>query len=298
MATSRSHDHPVRRENRKRLSIVLLLVGAYMLAEIAGGLISNSLALLADAGHMLADAAALALSLFAIRIAQRPPTAKRTYGYYRAEILAALANGAALVVISVFVFIEAYHRMGAPPHVAGGLMMGIALGGLAINLISLVLLHEGRSSSLNVRGAWLHVLGDTLGSVGAIAAGVLIWTWGWNWADPLASVLIAALILYSSWALLRETVSVLLEGAPGHIDVDEVRDSIAGLHGVSAVHDLHVWSITSGMVSLSCHVVACDGPSRQILLESMNQLLKDRFEISHTTIQIEPEGLEGCDTCR
>jgi len=292
------HHHQVESgENKRRLTTVLALAGTYMIAEVVGGWLTNSLALLADAGHMLSDAAALGLSLFALWIAQRPATARRTYGYYRAEILAALANGAALVAIAVLIFLEAYERLGAPPEIRGGLMIAIATGGLVVNIVSLWILDAGKSSNLNIRGAWLHVLGDLLGSVGAIAAGVLIWAFRWDWADPVASVIIGALVLYSSWQLLREAVAVLLEGAPGHIDVDEVRDCIAGINGVLAVHDLHVWTIASGMVSLSCHVVAGGDPAPPALLKSMNRLLDERFHIHHTTIQIEPEQLDRCEPC-
>ncbi len=294
--TPHAHDRG-RAQNRRRLTAVMVLACAYMGAEIAGGLITNSLALLADAAHMLSDVGALGLSLFALWIAQRPPTSRRTYGYYRAEILAALVNGAALVAISAFVFVEAYQRISAPPEVRGALVVGIAAGGLAVNLIGLRLLQEGREESLNVRGAWLHVLSDTLGSVGVIVAGSLIWAFGWTWADPVASAAIGVLVLYSAWALLREAVAVLLEGAPGHIDVDQVRSSIAEVGGVLAVHDLHIWTISSGMVSLSCHVVAEENRPRPAMLESMNQLLMDRFQIGHSTIQIEPESFSSCDTC-
>jgi cobalt-zinc-cadmium efflux system protein len=269
-----------------------------MVAEAVGGLITNSLALLADAGHMLSDVAALALSLFALWVARRPATPQRTYGYYRAEILAALANGAALVAIAIYVFAEACKRFGAPPEVRALLMMQIAAGGLAVNLLSLWILHGAHGHSLNVRGAWLHVLGDTLGSVGAIIAGALIMAFGWKWADPVASMVIALLILYSAWSLLREAVAVLLEGAPGHIDVDEVHDAIMASEGVLAVHDLHVWTITSGMLALSCHVVARDGASRRGILESLKELLQHRYGIHHTTVQIEPEDFGACDTCR
>lgn len=285
-------------QNRKRLALVLGLVSLYMVAEVVGGLLTNSLALLADAGHMLSDAGALALSLFAIWIAQRPPTAERTYGYYRTEILAALANGATLVAISIYIFYEAWQRLGEPPHVQGGLMMGIAVGGLAVNLAGLWLLNAGRNESLNVQGAWLHVLTDALGSVGAIVAGGLIWLWDWQWADPAASVLIGLLVLYSSWGLLKETVAVLMEGAPGHIDVDQVRDTIRATAGVRAVHDLHVWTITSGMVALSAHVVVDDGHYTQAMLGRIREPLHDRFGIDHTTIQLEHENFrEGGVHC-
>lgn len=281
-----------REKNRRRLTWTLVLVVVYMFAELVGGLLANSLALLADAGHMLSDAASLAMSLFAIWIARKPPTDERTFGYYRAEILAALVNGATLGAVAIYIFYEAFVRLGEPPHVQGPLLMGVAVGGLVVNLIGLWLLHGGKSENLNVRGAWLHVLGDTLGSVGAIVAGILIWTAGWHWVDPLASVLIAILILYSSWELLRETVSVLMESAPGHIDVDDVRDAMMQIDGVTGVHDLHVWSITSGLVSLSAHVVVGDLEDYSACLHAVRRMLAEEFDIRHTTIQIEPDDYE------
>jgi cobalt-zinc-cadmium efflux system protein len=277
--------------------VVLTLVVLYMFAEVVGGVLTNSLALLADAGHMLSDAGALALSLFALWIAQRPPTSTHTYGFHRTEILAALANGVTLVAISLIIFFEALHRFGNPPQVEGGLMMAIALGGLVINLIGLVVLSGGRQESLNVRGAWLHVLTDALGSVGTIAAGALILVFRWEWADPVASVVIAALVLWSSWALLRDTVGVLMERAPGHIDVEEVRRSIGEVPGVLAAHDLHVWTITSGMIALSAHVHSHASTAAGPLLREIARVLHARFGIHHVTIQVEPEGFEDCESC-
>lgn len=284
------HRHRSRGANRKRLTITLVLSATYMVAEVVGGLLTNSLALLADAGHMLSDVAALALSLFAMWIAQRPPTPQRSYGYYRSEILAALVNGATLIAVAIYVFVEAYDRLRSPPEVQGGLMMAIAGGGLAINLIGLWILNAGRNESLNVRGAWLHVATDALGSVGAIVGGLLIWTLGWNWADPAVSVLIGVLVVYSSWNLLRQTVAVLMDAAPGEIDVDAVRDALAGVRGVTEVHDLHIWSITSGMVALSGHVRVADGRSHGEVLAELRSRPHDRFGIEHATIQCEPEG--------
>ncbi len=285
------HDHDEgRSKNQRRLAWTLGLVVVYMFAEIIGGWMANSLALLADAGHMLSDAASLTLSLFALWIAKKPRTDERTFGYYRAEILAALVNGATLGAMAIYIFYEAFRRIGEPPHVQGPLMMGVAIGGLLINLAGLWILHGGKSDNLNIRGAWLHVLGDTLGSVGAIVAGALIWTVGWHWVDPVASIVIALLILYSSWELLRETVSVLMESAPGHIDVDEVRAAIVEVEGVEEVHDLHVWSITSGMVSLSAHVVVDGVDEYGGCLKRIREMLDDEFGIGHTTIQIEPAG--------
>lgn len=280
--------------DRGRLAIVLALSAVYMVAELVGGLVTGSLALLADAGHMLSDAGALALSLFALWMARRPPTRQRTWGYYRTEILAALANGATLVAISIYIFLEAWERFRDPPAVDAPWMMAIAAGGLAVNLIGLRVLSGGRSESLNIRGAWLHVLTDALGSVQAIVAGALIWAFGWAWADPVASVLIGVLVIYSSWALLREAVRVLMESAPAHIDVDEVREAIAGISGVLAVHELHVWTITSGMESLSAHLVVAEGRSGRDLLTEVRATLHDRFGIDHITIQLEPEAFEPC----
>lgn len=286
-AHGHTHDHGGRGANRKRLTLVLVLVLLYMVAEVVGGFLTNSLALLADAGHMLSDAAALALSLFALWIAQRPPTAKRSYGYYRTEILAALVNGATLIAISIFIFVEAWNRLREPPAVLGELMMWIAVGGLLVNVAGLVILHAGREESLNVRGAWLHVMTDALGSVGAILGGAAIWAFGWEWADPVVSVVIGLLVMYSSWHLLRETVSVLMESAPGHIDVDDVRGTMLGVTGVDDVHDLHVWSITSGMVALSAHACVPDGrPVDQVLVD-LRHALHERFGIDHMTVQIE-----------
>lgn len=259
-----------------------------MVAEIVGGLWTNSLALLADAGHMLSDVAALALSFFAVWIASRPAPVHRTYGYYRAEILAALANGAGLVAVSVFIFFEAYERIQEPPEVKGEVMMFIAVGGLLVNLAGLWILHGGRDANLNVRGAWLHVLGDTLGSVGAILAGAAIWGLGWYWVDPAASALIGMLIIYSSWRLLAESVSVLMESAPLGIDVDEVRSAISAAPEVIGVHDLHIWSITSGMESLSAHVVVDEIGKQVSVLKSLRKMLHDQFGIHHITIQVEP----------
>jgi cobalt-zinc-cadmium efflux system protein len=274
------------------LVVTLGLVTTYMIAEILGGLAANSLALLADAAHMLGDAVALGLALFAIWFARRPATAKHTYGFYRTEILAALANGATLVAIAISIMIEAFGRFRAPPEIRAGLMLLIATGGLAVNLLGLWMLHGHDENSLNVHGAWVHVVTDALGSVQAIAAGVLVWTLGWRWVDPLASVLIALLIVFSAWKLLRASTSVLMESAPGHIDVDEVRVALLATPGVGAVDDLHVWTITSGLEALSAHVLLCDDRSPRALLTEIRAMLRTRFRIDHVTIQVETE---ACD---
>lgn len=269
-----------------------------MVAEVVGGLLTNSLALLADAGHMLSDVAALGLSWFALWMAERPPNARRTYGYYRMEILAALVNGAGLVAVAIYVFVEACERAFQPPHVQGGAMLAIAAGGLGVNLLTLAVLHGIRDTSLNLRGAWLHVLGDSLGSVGAMVAGGLIWGFGWYWTDPAVSAAIGALIVYSAWRLLSESVAVLMESAPRGIDVDAVEAALRAVPGVLGVHDLHVWTITSGMDSLSAHIVAEDhGPSGPLLAD-IRGTLATRFGIHHVTIQIEPEGFDEHAVCR
>ena len=298
------HDHQHgsggrrRRRDSVRLWITLALTSSYMLAEVAGGLWANSLALLADAGHMLSDAGAVALALFAIWIAQRPATPRRTFGYYRVEILAALAHGAVLAAISIFVVVAAVDRLRDPAEVHGAGMMAVAAGGLVMNLIGLAVLRGGRDHSLNIRGVWLHVLSDALGSVGVLVSGALVLAFGWNWADPLASLLIAVLVLMSAWKLLKEVVAVLMEGAPGHIDVDAVRDAIVARPGVVAVHDLHIWTITSGMESLSGHVVVDSSQPDQQLLRELQVLLRREFAIHHVTIQIEtPDSHEDCGTC-
>jgi cobalt-zinc-cadmium efflux system protein len=293
MSHHHNHTHPsARQANKRRLAWALVLAAAYMLAEFIGGLLTNSLALLADAGHMLSDVAALGLGLFAVWISDRPPPAHRTYGYYRAEIFAAMMNGASLIAVSIYIFVEAYQRFFQPPYVLGKTMMWIAVGGLAINLAGLWILHRGRQESLNVRGAWLHVLSDALGSVGVILAGLLIWAFDWRWADPVASALIAVLIVYSAWRLLAESVSVLMENAPKGIDVDAVRGAMVNMPGVLGVHDLHIWSITSGLESLSAHVVIDEGRSHAGLLQEVRTMLHERFGIDHITIQIEPEDFQ------
>ncbi|MEW5929835.1 MAG: cation diffusion facilitator family transporter [Gemmatimonadota bacterium] len=287
--------------NRRRLAITLGLAAVYMVAEAVGGWLANSLALLADAGHMLSDVAALALSLFAIWIAQRPATPQRTYGYHRTEILAALANGATLIAISLLIFVEAFRRLAEPQPVAGGLVMAIAVGGLAVNVAGLLLLHGGKDESLNVRGAWLHLLTDALGSVGAILGGAAVWAFGWYWADPAVSVLIGLLVIWSAWHLVKESVAVLLEGTPPHIDVGEVRAAMVQVDGVEEVHDLHVWTITSGMEAMSGHVVVAGDPtlrSSSEVLAELHRLLHERFGLHHMTIQVEtPEFRVRCEAC-
>jgi cobalt-zinc-cadmium efflux system protein len=283
--------------HRKRLGWTLALVAAYMGAEVVGGLLANSLALLADAGHMLSDALSLGLALFALRMAERPATDKRTFGYHRAEILAALVNGVTLVVVSGLIFREAWERFQDPPEVDGGLLMGVAAGGLVVNLAGLFLLHGGRSDSLNMRGAWLHVLADALGSFQALVAGALVLAFGWRWVDPAVSVVIGLLVLWSSWSLLKESVDVLMESAPRGLDVDRVTEDLQAIDGVVDLHDLHAWTITSGFPALSAHVRIAGPRTPSDILEEIRHHLTHEHGVSHSTIQIESEEFGPCVGC-
>lgn len=284
-----SHNH---RSNRRRLIAVLALTFAYMLAEALGGFLTNSLALLSDAGHMLADVASLLLALLALWFASRPVTTRKTYGYYRMEILAALANGAALVVISLLISYEAFQRLKSPEGVKGFEVMLIAIGGLAINVASAFVLHSASAENLNMRGAFLHVMGDALGSVGAIVAGFVIWRWGLLLADPVISVAMCLLIIYSSWRLILESANILLEGTPSHLNVHAIVEAMHAVPGVSSVHDLHVWTISSGMDALSAHVTIEPGVSHKATLEGLQKQLRSGFNIGHLTIQIESDEAE------
>jgi cobalt-zinc-cadmium efflux system protein len=247
---------------------------------------------------MFSDAAALGLSLVAVILAQRPATAERTYGFHRAEILAALANGALLLTLAVLIAREAWERLSAPPEVQGGLMLAVACGGLAINLANLRILSGGRQSNLNIRGAWLHVMADTLGSVGAISAGAAIYFMGWRWADPVASFIIATLVLYSAWGLVRETLHVLMEGVPKGISVEDVTMALKELPGVLDAHDLHVWSLTSGRNIATTHLVIAEDADHQGIIDAAKRTLALRFAIQHATIQVEHDELASqCNPC-
>lgn len=258
-----------------------------MLAEAVGGWLTNSLALLADAGHMLTDVAALSLTLVAIWFASRPATARKTFGYYRLEILAAFVNGIALGLISLFVIYEAIERLKTSPEIKGWQMTLIAIGGLSVNFVCAWLLHSGQKHDLNLRGAWLHVVGDALGSAAAIVAGVLIIAFGWLWADALCSILISLIIIFGAWNLIKESVNVLLEGTPAHINLRAVEESIRQTENVIDVHDLHVWTITSGIDALSVHVIYHESVSSKDLLHKIRRKLHDEFGIDHLTIQME-----------
>ena len=290
--THLGHKHGRASDSRRKLSLVLLLTAIYMVAEAVGGWWTGSLALMADAGHMLTDVVALGLALLAAWFSARPATSNKTFGYHRLEILAALVNGVTLVVISILILYEAYQRWSAPPLVRGNVVMLIATGGLGINLISAWILHGRHEIDLNIRGAWLHVISDALGSVGAIVAGALMWLYGWYAADPLFSALIGILIVWSSWRLIRESTNGLLEGTPAHINLAAVEESILRTEGVDNVHDLHVWTITSGREALSAHVIHGYGVSQPELLKELRAKLHDRFGVDHLTIQMETPDFE------
>lgn len=286
-----SHDHHDfnRENNKKGLIIALLITVGILLLEFFGGLITNSLALLSDSGHMLSDASSLALSLIAIWFAAKPASPNKTYGFYRFEILAALFNGVTLFVIAGFIIWEAVQRFFNPPTVASGSMMLIASIGLIANLLSAwVLMRKGDvKHNVNVRSAYLHVIGDALGSVGAIAAGFIMWLFDWYIADPIISILVALLILKGAWGVLKHSIHILMEGTPVTIDQNEVKKALKSIEGVKDVHDLHIWTITSGLDSLSCHILIEDHHDSQKVLQAAIHMIEEKFKILHTTIQIE-----------
>lgn len=285
---SHGHDHHHHHNaNKKALTLSFILIFAFMFIEVIGGIWTNSLALLSDAGHMLSDAAALGLSLFAFKLSEKAADHSKTYGYKRFEILAAFINGLTLIIIALFIYWEAINRFQSPPEVSSQ-MIWIALIGLVINIIVAWILMKGDTEeNLNMRGAFLHVLGDLLGSVGAILAGILILAFGWNIADPIASVIVATLVLVSGWRVLRDSYHILMEGTPTNVNIEEIKDAILGVQSVLDVHDLHVWTITSGFPALSCHVVVDKNTDRDDMLCTLNELLKNEHHISHCTIQLE-----------
>ena len=285
-----SHDHvhhSHRKSGKQNLALALAITATWFVIELIGGLYANSLALLADAAHMLTDLAALGLSLFALKISARPATHSKTFGYLRAEILAALANGIFLILIAIYIFYESYQRFRSPEEVKSGAMLVVAATGLLANVITAGLLFRSRSENLNLRGAFLHVMGDTLGSIGAIIAGLMMLFRQWYLADPIVSVIVGALVLYSSGDLVSESVDVLLEGTPRHLNISNILNDLRHLAGVSSVHDLHVWSITSELTAMSCHVVLKPQVDAGEALADSNRLMREKYGIEHTTIQIE-----------
>jgi len=279
---------PINVETRRRLTLALVITAVVMLVELIGGWLAGSLALLADAAHMLADVAALGLALVAAWIAQRPATPERSFGFMRLEILAALINGAVLFAIAIGIAVEAWHRLRVPQLVNGPLLLGVAAIGFVANLAAVVVLHRGHEHSLNQRGAYLHVVGDLLGSVGALIAGVLVLTSGWVMADPLISVLIGGLVLVSAWRLVKESTDVLLEATPRHIALSDVHERIASVPGVESVHDLHLWTVTSGVVAMSGHLVVKNPTDNQPILEAVQGRMR-ALGIQHVTVQVEKE---------
>ncbi|MBU9673660.1 cation diffusion facilitator family transporter [Planococcus sp. CP5-4] len=296
-----SHDHSHSR-NKKTLLVAFLIITSYMVVEAVGGYLTNSLALLADAGHMLSDSISLGVGYLAFSIGEKAADQMKTYGYKRFEILAAVFNGVTLVLISLYIFYEAYHRFSDPPEIATSGMLAIAVIGLLVNiLVAWILMRGGDTKeNLNLRAAFLHVLSDLLGSVGAITAALVIIFFGWAWADPLASVVVAFLVLISGWRVTKEAVHVLMEGTPKNVDLEQVAQAIEALPAVKSIHDLHVWSITSGKNSMSGHVVI----KEDISLKGSQQVLRDieqallELKIGHVTVQLETEDHPHDDSIR
>jgi cobalt-zinc-cadmium efflux system protein len=284
--------------NKRNLVRALSITACWFLVELIGGFYANSLALLADAAHMLTDLAALGLSIFALQIAERPATHEKTYGYLRAEILAALANGIFLILLGLYIFYEAYRRFLTPPEVKSAPMLIVASLGLIANLATAGLLFRSRKENLNLRGAFLHVLGDTLGSIGAIIAGILMLLRQWYLADPIVSAIVGALVLYSSWELVSESVDVLLESTPRHLNINHILNDLGGLEAVLSVHDLHVWSITSEVTAMSCHLVLKINENAEAALSESSRLMREKYGIEHTTIQIEFGEQSDCNHSR
>jgi cobalt-zinc-cadmium efflux system protein len=286
-----AHVHRETAAGRSRGALVgsLIITGSFLVIEAAGAMWTGSLALAADAGHMLTDVGGLALALFAVWVAARPPTPAKTYGYYRVEILAATVNALLLLAVAGLILVEAYQRLRAPREVQGGPMLAIAVAGLAANLAAVWLLHQDARQSLNVRAAYMEVLGDALSSLGVIVAAVVVMSTGFTIVDPLVSALIALFIVPRTWRLLRQAVNVLLEGTPSHLDLGEIERAMTQVAGVRRVHDLHVWTLTSGREAMSAHVVVGDVRESERLLEALHAVLHARFGIDHTTIQLDVE---------
>lgn len=286
--------------NQRRLLVALSITGLMTIVELAGGLMSNSLALIGDAGHMFTDTLALGLSLFALNLAKRPASQTKTYGYYRAEILAALINGAILVLVSAYIFYEAYQRFVEPPEVRGGLMLIVAAIGLAANVVGISILRSASRGNLNVKGAFLHMWSDTVSSVGVIAAGIIILLTGRTIADPIISIIIGLLILRGAGGLVWESINILLEAVPKNLDVSRINDAVRRIKGVRDIHDVHLWAITSGMYAMSCHLLIEDQKVSNCtqIVEEVNQTLSKEFGISHSTVQLECEECENSPVCQ
>lgn len=298
------HDHPHAGHShdagadKRALAVVLAVTLVYTVAEVVGGLVTGSLALLADAAHMASDNVALGLALFAFWLSARPPTPNRSFGYKRAEILAALFNGATIVAVSVWIFYEAFQRFLDPPEVLGGWMLAVAVLGLAVNVVGTVILSRSAGENLNMQGALRHLIADLLGSIGVmIAAGVVLLT-GWTYADPLISVVIGLLVLLSSWRLLKESTNILLEGSPPGVDARRVGERMVAVGGVEEVHDLHVWTITSGFPALAAHVLVGRDQDCHERRRELETVLQRDFGIGHTTLQMDHLGDEAAEERR
>lgn len=278
--------------NKNRLIIVLIMTVTYLAAEVVGGLLTGSLALLADAGHMLADVGGLALALLAIHFGERPATPERTYGYYRFEILAAVANSIMLIGVSLFILWEAYRRFQDPPEISSGAMLLVAFVGLLVNIVSVIVLRHSSGQSLNMAGAYYEVLSDLLTSVGVIVAALIMMTTGWYYADPIFSAAIGLVILPRTWRLLKEGIGVLLEGTPSDVNLTAVRESLLEIPGVLDVHDLHAWSLTSGVNACSAHLTIRDANSQQEILANARRVLKQKHSLEHSTLELEQPGWE------
>jgi cobalt-zinc-cadmium efflux system protein len=299
-AHSHNHEHTHGHENlrvtaggRRDLLIALSITILMMIAEVVGGLLSNSLALLSDAGHMFTDNIALLLAFFAMKFATRPATGKKTFGFYRLEILAALLNGIVLVLISLFIMYQAYMRMVHPQPVEGRLMLLVAIISLVANVVGAFLLFKHSHASLNIRGAYLHIIGDALSSIGVVIGGIIIIYADWYLIDPILSIIISMIIIYGSWALVKESVNILLESVPSHIDIDTVTAEISQVEGVREAYHIHIWAITSGVYSMSAHVLIDDQliSGCRNIVDEIRELLSKKFNILHSTIQLE------CDRC-
>ncbi|HPD61302.1 MAG TPA: cation diffusion facilitator family transporter [Thermodesulfobacteriota bacterium] len=282
-------------QNKNSLVIVLTLTITFFFVELFGGLWTKSLALLSDAGHMLSDIAALGLALFALWFSHKPAHAKKTFGYYRAEVLTAFLNGGALVILAIIIFHEAYERIQAPVTVKSIPLLMIASAGLIINLIGAYILSRRGKENINIRGAFIHVLGDALGSLGAISAGLVIWLKGWMWFDPLVSFFIGGIIIYSAWRLLWDTFQILMQGVPAHINLEEIKKSMVHIEGVKSICDLHVWTLTSHVEMLSAHVVVENVLQSMEILKKLQKTLQERYGIEHVTIQIEDDSIGTCN---
>lgn len=282
------HDHALPSTgNERKLWIALGLTGSFMLAEVVAGLWTGSLALISDAAHMLTDAAALAIALAAVRVAKRPADTKRTFGYYRFEILAAAFNALLLFAVAIYILVEAYARFKSPPEIQTGAMLVVASLGLVVNMVSMRLLQSGKDASLNIKGAYLEVWSDLLGSLGVIGGALLIRVTGWGWVDPVIAVGIGLWVLPRTWVLLKESLNILLEGVPTGMDVDQIARTMTAVSGVRGIHDLHVWALTSGKPSLTVHVVHDPAFSHDTVLQAVKLVLARDFEIHHSTLQME-----------